>query len=194
MLIGYPSFIIFELPLVLPLESSLFSIDTSIPSLPRPWDEVDWGGSRLRNKQIESPSDLLEARKQLIMMRMWLFCILCPLDLASLAMMNNSQGCIFLSLFLTCPLHLISIASKWLTYPRNVRLTAPAKSAVSTKFTRLPSTSLERPPTSPRESVVTTLSKWVSVDRPSPSSTRRPRPPVRLCLVWSVSHARPRSI
>ena len=41
--------------------------------------------------------------------------------------------------------------------------------------------------------VVTTLSKWVSVVKQSPSFTRRPRLRVRLCFVWNVRNARARS-
>lgn len=84
--------------------------------------------------------------------------------------------------------------SKWLTYPKNVRLSVPARSAVSTRSTRSPSTRPERHPTSPKESVVTIPSRWVSEVRPSPCSTRRPRLHVRLSFVWSARNVRPRSI
>ena len=77
-------------------------------------------------------------------------------------------------------------------FPKNAELIVP-ESARSTLFTRSPSTRPEKHPTSHRERDVTTLSKWDSVDKQSPSSTRRPRPPVRLCYDWNVRNARPRS-
>jgi hypothetical protein len=77
------------------------------------------------------------------------------------------------------------------TFPRPVTPTARAGSAASTPSTRSPSTRLARPPYSPRESAVTTASSPVTVVRLSLSSTRRPRPPRRLCCDWSASSARP---
>ena len=50
-----------------------------------------------------------------------------------------------------------------------------------------------RPLCTPRVSAVTTGSRAVTVVRPSPSSTRRPRPPRRLSSVLSALPARPRS-
>ncbi|KAL4863735.1 hypothetical protein BDV12DRAFT_177151 [Aspergillus spectabilis] len=79
------------------------------------------------------------------------------------------------------------------TFPKPARRTASLRSATSTLSTRSPSTRLERPPYSPRVSAVTTVSRAVTVVRPSLSSTRRPRPPRRLSCVSSAPRARPRS-
>ena len=54
------------------------------------------------------------------------------------------------------------------------------------------STRLARLLCSPRVSAVTTVSSPVTEVRPSPSSTRGPRPPRRLSSDWSAQLARPR--
>ena len=86
------------------------------------------------------------------------------------------------------------LTQPWWTYPRNAKLSAPVRSAVSIKTTRSHNTSPGKHPTLHRESVVTIPNKWVSVDRLSPCSTRRPRLLVRSYYVWNVRNARPRSI
>jgi hypothetical protein len=86
------------------------------------------------------------------------------------------------------------------TFPRPDEPTARARTARSTPSTRSPvssptdhpsctptesqqSTRLERLRCSPRESVVMIVSRAVTEVRPSPSSTRGPRPPRRLSSV-----------
>lgn len=66
--------------------------------------------------------------------------------------------------------------SQSLTIAGPAALTASTRLARSTPPTRLPSTRRARTRFPPRVSVVTTGSRAVTVVRPSPSSTRRPRP------------------
>jgi len=70
------------------------------------------------------------------------------------------------------------------------RKTHTALSAASTSPTRSPNTRRERTPPLLRVRDATTPSKPVSVDRPSPSSERRPRPPRRLPSSLSATSAR----
>ena len=70
------------------------------------------------------------------------------------------------------------------------RKTHTALSAASINLTRSPNTRRERTPPLLRVRDATTPSKPVSVDRPSPSSERRPRPPRRLPSSLSATSAR----
>merc|ERR1711973_455146 len=81
--------------------------------------------------------------------------------------------------------------SVWSTYQR---LEKPSlRSLTSTRPSRSPSTKLERPPSTLRESVVTTENSPDTEDRQNPSFTRRPKPPKRSCSDSSALNPRRRS-
>merc|ERR1712166_847213 len=75
------------------------------------------------------------------------------------------------------------------TAPKVKRTFCAGKKCKTTPCTRLPSTRLARPPCTPRVSVVTIANSRVTEDRPSLCSTRRQRPPRRLCCVSSAQSA-----
>ncbi|EGE81864.1 hypothetical protein BDDG_04807 [Blastomyces dermatitidis ATCC 18188] len=84
------------------------------------------------------------------------------------------------------------IQSKWSTFPKPAGRTASPRNAGSTPSIRSPSTRLERPRYSHRESVVTTVSRAVTVVKRSLFSGRRQRRQRKLFCGWSAQSVRPR--